>query len=505
MAVAIACAALLVGMALGAIRPLLGLCVLVGFVAVTPSLLWQIGRANFADPLLYSLGLLVGERLGRRRDLDGGGLAGGRITRAAELAILTLLVAAAVAFARGTPLNATAFGVEPSAALSELATFNPDGLAGTIRATLIPLTGLLLFRMTLRVLAAPAARSRFVVAFVVGCLVVAAAPAVQWAFLDPTVRPDRGSTDSVGLGAWFHDPHALAAYLVLAIGFLLGMAAEQRRRGAAAEFRIDWRLATGMAAWLSALLLFTNSRSGLGAAVVCLAAFAALVWPLGSPELPRERRRQRLRIAAGVLALLVAVGAAVIVSPAVRTFAYRALSGLGNARMWEPLQPGGPEHPLLIRRQLLWSKALKLMADNPIWGVGPGGYRLADVPVSEATRERIETTWGADELPLVMLEVESENAHSYFLQYGAEFGIPALASLSGLLLLVVGVTARHALRRGAPGGALAGGLVAGEIGFLAISLVSHPLLLAEMQPLFWSLAAFALIVSRPRPGPGHRG
>lgn len=500
MAGAIAYLYLLLGIGLGSLSPLAGLGLLVGFVAVTPSLPWQLGLQNLAYPLLFATGLLIGDRLNQARTV---GVEVGEVrlvTRLTDLAVLTLLVASAVSAAVRLPLTSAPFRSEVGASLGQLTAFNPGGLAGVLQAVLIPLTGLLLFRMASRALAVERARARFERAFLLGCMVAAAAPILQWLFLDPTVRPDRGSDESVGLVGWFHDPHSFAAYLVLAIGFLLGVAAERRQLGSRHGPQVDWRLAAGVAAWLFVLVLFTNSRSGLGAALVCLTVFVVLVWLLGDPDLAPGRRRLRFRIAAATALALVVLAAGLVFSPAVRGVAYGGLSKLGNPRMWELLRPEGPEHPLFVRRALLWTKARELTGEHPVWGSGPRGFVESDVPPPAEELARIEAAYGPEELRLVLLEVNTENAHNYFLQYGAEFGIPALFSLLALLAVVLGVTLRYALRRAAAGRALLCGVLAGQLGFLAMCLVSHPLLLAEMQAVFWTVAAFGLTMARlPRP------
>ncbi len=83
-----------------------------------------------------------------------------------------------------------------------------------------------------------------------------------------------------------------------------------------------------------------------------------------------------------------------------------------------------------------------------------------------------------------------ENAHNYFLQIGAELGMVGLIAFLWLLVIIVksGVSLFLQLKD-RYWKLLVGGLVGGILGFLLTCLADHPLLLLEMQFIFWLAAA----------------
>jgi O-antigen ligase len=89
--------------------------------------------------------------------------------------------------------------------------------------------------------------------------------------------------------------------------------------------------------------------------------------------------------------------------------------------------------------------------------------------------------------------ITPENTHNYFLQYAAEYGLPAAASLLWLLIAAIAVALGGAVHHPAPGArVLLAGVVAGQTAFILFSLVSHPMLLAECQVVFWTLSGLAI-------------
>ena len=86
-----------------------------------------------------------------------------------------------------------------------------------------------------------------------------------------------------------------------------------------------------------------------------------------------------------------------------------------------------------------------------------------------------------------------QNTHNYYLQLGAENGLPAMFAFVALVALTLATIARAAWRCTEPlQRGILSGIAAGQIGFLTFSLVSHPLLLAEMQAVYWSLAGLGV-------------
>ena len=488
------------GLLLGRFRPHLGLAVLVAVIVVTPSLDWQLGMPNSATTFVYMLGLLAGAGWHRatlaapeRRATANGDVAR-HATVAVQLALLTIAVSSLLAMLRNVPLGELALQLRP--ALADLAAFNPPGAAGTLQATLVAMMGLVLLALFVGRLDTASKRSMLTTAFTVGIVVAVFSPLFQLLFLNPYVRPDKQIRTGEGLVGFFQDQHSFAAFLVLAIGVSAGLAYgySKRRQPALATAYAGLSLAS------TVVLLYTNSRGGL-LALAGATLLAVLTWlTLSLRAASTSRQGKRRRLASGVIsAIVLATLAGLVVSPSFRGSVQRPLSQLGNPRMWEFLDPETAENPLLARRMLLWSKGAILIAERPIFGTGPKGYSSSGVVVRAELLEAHGEAYGTSESDSARQELEVENAHSYFLQYAAEYGVPALACLLAVLTLVMTTTWHGAMHRPdvLERGLLAG-IVFGQVAFVIFSFVSHPLLLAEAQGAFWTLSALAIATVIPR-------
>ncbi len=482
------------GLLLGRARPSLGLGVLVGVVVVTPSIDWQLGLANRSTAFVYLFGLLVGALWHRidvaspeSRSADAGGLSR-RIALAIRLSILTIAVSSLLALLRNVQLSELGFQLR--AAFAELGTFNPQAPAGPLQAALIATMGLLLLALFVERLDNAARRSMLSNAFTVGIAVAVCSPLLQLAFLNPFVRPDKRVQTGEGLVGFFQDEHSFAAFLLLAIGVSAGRAYGSFHAGRRAAAWAHGGLM--LASFL--VLLQTNSRGGL-LALAGAVLVTALAWlALSLRTVSTSKHGRRMLVASSVVSvLLVAVPVGLVVSSSLRGSVQRTLGGFGNPRMWEFLDPATAENPLLARRVLLWSKASDLIAERPIWGFGPKGFPSSGAVVAPEVLVEYGDIYGTSELAYALEELEVENAHSYFLQYAAEFGVPAAVALMAVLAMVLATILRAAVRcPDGPERGLLAGIAFGQVAFLTLSLVSHPLLLAELQGAFWALTALGL-------------
>ena len=482
------------GLLLGRAGPHLGLGVLVGFVVVTPSLDWQLGLPNRSTAFVYLFGFLIGTwwhrtaLAARERRSSATGELPRHATLAIRLSILTIAVSSLLALLRNVPLGDLAFQLRP--AFAGLETFNPQSPAGPLQAALIATMGLLLLALSVGQLDTASKRSMLSTAFTVGIVVAVCSPLLQLAFLDPYVRPDKRVEAGEGWVGFFQDQHSFAAFLVMAIGVSAGRAYGSFNGGRRAVASAH----AGLALAGVVVLLYTNSRGGLLAlaAAIFIGALAWLALSLRAESRSGQGRR-RLMVSSVVSVVLVATLVSLVAAPSLRGTVQRALSSLGNPRMWEFLDPETAENPLLARRMLLWSKGGNLIAERPIWGFGPKGYSSSGAALGPELLEAYGEAYGTSELAFAREELEVENTHSYFLQYAAEFGVPALVGLVAVLGLVLSAIFRGALRspdrleRG-----LLGGIAFGQVAFLILSLVSHPLLLAELQGAFWALSALGI-------------
>lgn len=488
------------GLLLGRTRPHLGLGVLVGVVVVTPSLDWQLGLPNLSTAFVYMFGLLLGtwwyRTIHKSPEWQSKTIAllSRYVTLPIQLSILTIAVSSLLALLRNVPLGEFHFQLRP--AFANLATFYPQGEAGPLQAAMIAIMGLLLLALFVERLDTPSKRSMLTKAFTIGIVIAVCSPLLQLAFLDPHVRPDKRVETGEGLVGFFQDQHSFAAFLVLAIGVSAGLAY--------GNFNIGHRMVASAYAGLTLMgglvLLYTNSRGGLlaltGAILITTLAWLALNLCVATTS---EQGKRKLMVSSVLSVALLGILAGLVVSPSLRGSVQQTLSGLGNPRMWEFLDPETAENPLLARRMLLWRKGGNLIAERPIWGFGPRGYSSRGAVVRPELLEAHGNTYGASELTSAREELEIENAHSYFLQYTAEYGVPAVMSLLALLGLVMTTILRGALRSSdALERGLLGGIAFGQAAFLILSLVSHPLLLAELQGAFWTLSALGIATVVPR-------
>lgn len=244
------------------------------------------------------------------------------------------------------------------------------------------------------------------------------------------------------LGTGLYETNYLATILVLLVPLAFVFGSQERDpRG-----RMLW---TGAGLLLVLMVFLTSSRGGF---LGLLAAGMVYVY-----------RRHGLGRAVGIM--LVLLGCVVVLPTDVGT---RALATIfqdgGNL-------PAGLETSNRAHVALFWA-ALRMIADNPLIGVGPMNFK------------DLSTSYTGLDIANI--------AHNSFLEIAAEFGLPALA----IFLLMLGATfatLRRAIRFGPSpeSRAIAGwaeGLRSGLIGFL----VSAFFISAQYEKALW-LAVFVTI------------
>lgn len=139
-------------------------------------------------------------------------------------------------------------------------------------------------------------------------------------------------------------------------------------------------------------------------------------------------------------------------------------------------------------RLLRWQAAARMLADNPLLGVGPGGFRSGYVAYS-GFAELAERT------PV---------AHEMYLEVGAELGLPGLVLFLGAIVAALLATERAVRRRRAatddPTDALLLAALAVQGSLLAIALSSIFLSEQYYMPLWAGLAVAAAVDHRSRRG-----
>jgi O-antigen ligase len=106
-------------------------------------------------------------------------------------------------------------------------------------------------------------------------------------------------------------------------------------------------------------------------------------------------------------------------------------------------------------RLRIWSRGLRYMLDNPLLGVGPGNFSVAEgtlSPLAERQQFGFGVRWNAP--------------HNSFVQIGAELGFPGL----GLYLAVIASSFSGLRRTGDLGPALTGALLGFVVGSFFLSL-----------------------------------
>ena len=129
-----------------------------------------------------------------------------------------------------------------------------------------------------------------------------------------------------------------------------------------------------------------------------------------------------------------------------------------------------------------WNVATNVIAEYPLTGVGPEGYRIA---FPESVDEGYVRHYG--------VEVQPDRAHNGILDVGAVGGVPAALAYGALLVLVVLRAVRLARRRDPTSLALAFALIA----YVTQQMFLFPL--SELDPLFWIVTGIVFAVPAQEP------
>ena len=162
----------------------------------------------------------------------------------------------------------------------------------------------------------------------------------------------------------------------------------------------------------------------------------------------------------GVAVAVIAIVAVVVLSPV----------GGRAASLFDSDAPGGSG------RVDEWRVATRVVADHPVTGVGPEGYRIAFGRFVDAD---YEVAHGRDQLP--------DRAHSGPLDVALSGGIGALLAW----VLVLGLVARSAGRVMRTSRPWMVGIAAGLVAYWVGQLFLFPL--AELEPVAWLLAGLVVV------------
>ncbi len=271
----------------------------------------------------------------------------------------------------------------------------------------------------------------------VGCA-AACASWLLWYGIAPQPILRAHALNGYRVAAHVIDPNAAGSYFAMLVCLAVGMAWRARGRSRVIWLAIAAVLASGV--WLSA------SRSAQAAAVI--ATTGLLAWCVAA------RFRSRT-VAFNGLAVVVVIAIA------------------GGAALWT-MSRNQLSRGTSYRVQFN-ETSRRMIASRPIIGVGIGQYHI-----QSALFLSPELAW----------QYGHENAHNYFLQAGAELGLPGLALFTLLFAGALWRAGRAAVAR--PEDARLVGLTCGIGAWLMTALVGHPFLVDEVALPFW--AQFGLLI-----------
>lgn len=317
------------------------------------------------------------------------------------------------------------------------------------------------------------------------------------------------------LYAWIGTPErhwGVLAWVLCLVAFVAGQALqgnEQARVAEAATVAVGlvglWSLAE-LLGWEPFALTGVTDRPGgpfgssayLGAATALLAP-AAVGLALHARRSPLTRVVATACAALGAIALVASgaraawVGVAIVVVVTLalrrRDLSRRVVAALGAALVLGVLiavvTGVGARVPDLVTderggmrgRLDEWRVAARVVAEHPVVGVGPEGYRIA---FAEGVDADYEARHGRHPLP--------DRAHAALLDVAATTGIPGALAYA-VLLALVGRFLLRGIRNGAP---VVAGVAAGVLAYFAQSLVLFPI--PELDVVAWLSAGMVVAV-----------
>ncbi len=247
-----------------------------------------------------------------------------------------------------------------------------------------------------------------------------------------------------------------AAYLGAAAALLLpvviGVATDRSQP-------LAWRRAAALAGPLLAVTVLGSGARAAWVGLVTAALWSA--WARRGALLGSPRRSVGLAVAGAVASVLL-----VVATPL----------GSRLVAITDPDAPGGQG------RVDEWRVATAVLAEHPLTGVGPEGYRVAFADGVDAAYERDHGR-----------EVQPDRAHSGPLDVALAGGLPGLAAWLAAVLIVGGAV-RRALRWGS---GWVVGAAAALVAHLAGQLFLFPVV--ELEPVAWLLGGLLVAAAPSRP------
>lgn len=258
-----------------------------------------------------------------------------------------------------------------------------------------------------------------------------------------------------------------------------------------------WIFRTTAAAFAALMLLcviLSGTRGALLGLLVVMALLIAVQWPFWSASL----RRKVLQLSA-ILAVVGLVGVVIL-----STENPLNTRGMRLAQRFASL--ADPNSASVKERILFYAISAETLAQNPLWGSGPGTYALEFYPRIQDLDER-DTRGVLARLLYDLRNRVAEQAHSDWLQAWSQGGIIGGATftfLGAALVITLLYSVRRQFTRNAPwtnqqAASVAAAALATAL--YGISAFSFPLQMPARSFLFWGAIALVLAMEFRLPSP----
>ncbi|MDW7760883.1 MAG: O-antigen ligase family protein [Acidobacteriota bacterium] len=295
-------------------------------------------------------------------------------------------------------------------------------------------------------------------------MTVTAVPALVFALYQAWLAPALGNMPrwiaKGQINGTFKDPNSLAGFLAAFVPIAVGLALAAR----------GWKgkaLTLAAAALGLAAIPYAGSRSGLIGLAVGLAVFwAAAAFALARRKGAKHPWRRGVKAAIAVMAVAVVFVTAVLLVGSLD-------STLSERMAWsvDVFRGDLAVDDFFNFRLTLWSTAIRMTAAFPLSGVGVGAY-IVELPNFLAAEGRVR--------------VHTDSALNYFLQIGAELGLPgivlALWIFGGITVRMIRTVKSRAVDYAALG------VVSGLAALYAVFLFHTFIGSFEVTAFFWLLA-----------------
>jgi putative inorganic carbon (HCO3(-)) transporter len=362
-------------------------------------------------------------------------------------------------------------------ALKNIFIWNQEDRFFTLRGALILVEGILLYFLIVNNVKTKAMARKIITTVVVSSSAVGAYGIFQYLtgfqLLEQWVRETPYLTR---INSAMADVNSLGAYLslLLPLIILLIVVTEERKKK---------YLLTVLAPVLFFCLIFTNSRSSwvgfFGALVLLMIiTYRDKLYLLYNNRFIRINFKKILWV--GLSLLLASIAILVLIARSYNIESKKTVDSPMNL-VFFTLNPNNMLDTVTTGRiKTYWRSGTEMIKDHPLFGVGIGSFAIHFTDYKDKLKNASHP----------------ENAHNYFLQIGAELGVVGLVVFLYLIVIIFR-TAFIGLKKTNERywKFILLGILSGIFGFLLTCLAQHPLLLIEIQFIFWLFVSLIFMVT----------